>query len=192
MNILITAFMLFYLMNVMVGAIMEGGGGIAATRLTADITPASNTLSVVSTEGFLRSNYVIIGSEKIRYASTTDTTMVVATGGRGWDGTDAAAHSTGAYVYSPEASVFNYALGFNVASTGSDAGEISVPLVLKNFLFVTLPKLVTWDFPQYKVNAWLLIIRYVLIAISTGFLIYIVYHIIMFLGGVASRIFTRV
>lgn len=191
MNKLITAFMLFFLINVMLSAIMEGGGGTTTTRLTADLATAGVTLNVVSTEGFLESDYVIIGQEKIRYSSTTANTFVVAAGGRGYDGTDATTHGAGAKVYSPESSVLNAALGFNIASTGATVGAIDMFVATKAFFFTTMPKLITWDFAHFRYSEWGQLLRYVFLAISTGFMVYMTWNILSALGGVAQSIFVR-
>jgi len=52
MNKLITAFGFLFLIGTLLSAVMEGGGGMNATRLTADHTAAAVVLNVTSTEGF--------------------------------------------------------------------------------------------------------------------------------------------
>jgi len=191
MNVLIVSFMLFNLVNALISSIVEGGGGMAVTRLTADLSASATTIHVASTSGFLRSDYIIIGNEKIRYSSKTATTFIVATNGRGWDDTEAVAHAANSKVYSPPASVLNAALGYNVASTGASVGEIDIPLTLASFFTKTLPKLITWDFAQFKLNAAMRWARYVLMTISVGFLIYIAIQFVMAFGGVLQRIWVR-
>jgi len=78
MNKLITAFMLFYFVNVVFGAVMEGGGGIAATQLTQDISAGGVTMNVRNTTGFLQAGYVRMGDELVRYTNKTATTFTVA------------------------------------------------------------------------------------------------------------------
>lgn len=188
MNKLVVSFMVLFFIAIICSAIMEGGGGISATQLTADITDASVTLNVASTNGFLRSDYVQIGNEKIQYTNKTATTFTGLT--RGWDGTTAAAHSSGSKVYSPDAEIINSALGFNVASTGATFGAISIPVILGNFFFTTLPRIIIWDYAWLK-DGWLQYLRYLLIMCSIGFLIYMAYNIASALGGVMQRMWAR-
>ena len=192
MNKLIVAFVVFFFINVIVGSIMDGGGDIVSTRLTANLTSTGTTINVKSTTGFLYADYVVVGSEKIRYISKTATTLTVpATGGRGYDGTRADSHALGVAVYSPEANVINAALGFNVASTSSTIGGIDVIFAVKDFFFVTIPKLITWDFPQYRLHAWLTYVRVLLSIISIGFVIYMAFYFISALGNLIANVFNR-
>jgi len=189
MNKLIVAFMLFFLVNIVLDGIMEGGGGIATTQLTTAITPASAVLNVRSTSGFMRSDYVQIGDEKIRHSSTTATTFVVTT--RGYDNTEATSHPLGAKVYSSGSSVVNSALGFNVASTGASIGAVDIPLIVWSFFTTTLPKVITWDFAHFRVSEWLQMLRYIFLAITVGFVVYMAYNIAAALGGIMQRMFAR-
>lgn len=184
--------MLFFLVNVILGAIMiGGGGGVVTTHLTADLTAAGAVVNVSNTQGFLKSDYLTIGEEKIRYANTTANTFTVATGGRGYDGTEATTHSAGDKVYSPQTSVLNSALGFNIASTGTTVGAVDLMVATSSFFFTTMPKLITWDFAHFRFSEWGQLLRYVFLAISTGFMIYILFNLLSALGGVAQSIFVR-
>lgn len=185
---LIAGFMILFFLGTLLSSIMEGGGGFVATSLTADITAASGTLTVRSTDGFFRAGYVHIGSEKVLYTGTTATTFTGCS--RGYDGTTAATHSRGDSVYSPDMTVLNSALGFNVASTGGSVGEIGVLTMFKNFFFITLPKLITWDYSWCKVG-WTVYIRLVMAMISVGFLVYMVYIGASAFGHILSGIFGR-
>ena len=189
MNKLVVAFMLFFLVNVLLSAVMEGGGGIATTRLTANLTDVATTVNVANTSGFLRSGYVTVDSEDIRYTSITATTLTGCS--RAYNGTGAVAHNVGTRVYSPESSVINSALGFNVASTGATVGSINMMVAVSSFFFTTMPMLITWDFAHFRYSEWGQLLRYVFLAISTGFLIYMMYHLLSALGGVAQSIFVR-
>lgn len=191
MNKLITAFMLFYFVNVIFGAIMEGGGGIAATQLTQDLSAGGVTMNVRNTTGFLQAGYVRMGDELVRYTNKTTTTFTVAAGGRGWDDTDAVAHNAGAKVYSPESSVINSALGFNVMSTGATTATINIPIFVWSFMFNTVPKLITWDFPHFRTIPELQLLRYLFITISAGFIMYLVRDFVAAFGGVLMRAFVR-
>ena len=191
MNKLIAAFMLFYLVNVILDAVMASGGGMATTHLTAGITDSATTVNVLSTSGFLSSDVITIGDEKIRYTGRTGTTFTVPAGGRGYDGTDARAHASGSKAYSTSTSTINSALGFNVASTGATVGTVDMMVAVQSFFFTTLPKLITWDFMHFRINEWLQMLRYVFIAISVGFIIYMIFQLINSLGGVMQSIFVR-
>lgn len=187
------AFLMFFFLNVVLSGIMEGEGGLASTRLTAALTATGTTVTVQSTEGFLDSDYVFIGDERVRYVRRTSTTFIVpASNGRGYDNTEAVVHPVGAMVYSEGSSVINGMLGFNVASTGATVGSINLFTVVTNFAFVTLPKLVTWDFAHFQVQPWLQYIRYVFIIISAGFVIYWVVQVFASsFGGIMQSIFRR-
>lgn len=181
------AFMLLFMLGSILSGIAEGGGGMAATRLTADVTASSTTLNVANTEGFLRSSYVRVGNEKIKYVNKTATTFVVhATEGRGYDDTDAVAHDSGDRVYSSESEVLNSALGFNVASTGASVGAISVPLAAANFIRITMPRIILWRYSWLQ-TGWLVYLRTALQFMSVGFIVYMSYMIASALGGFVSR-----
>ena len=129
-----------------------------------------------------------IGNEKIRYTGKTATTFTGAT--RGWDGTEASTHSTGEKVYSDEAQVINSALGFNIASTGSTVGALSIPTIIGNLFFHTAPKLIIWDFNFLK-DGQMTYVRYLLLMISTGFVVTFALTVASALGGVMQSIFIR-
>lgn len=181
--------MLLFLVGSILSAIMEGGGGMVTTRLTASANPTDVTLSVSNTQGFLKSDYVTIGNEKIRYTNKTDTSLTGCT--RGYDETTAASHSRGSKVYSPDSSVLNSALGFNIASTGSSVGAIGIPVLFMQFATVTLPRLISWDFSWLKTSDGMQYLRIILQAISVGFIVYIAYLVASMLGGIMQGIFTR-
>ena len=185
---LIVAFMLAFLVASILSGIMEGGGGVNATSLTTAVTDAGVTLTVNDTSGFLNADYVVVGTERIRYTGKTATMFTGCT--RGYDDTIASAHEAGSKVYSPDSAVINSALGFNAATTGASPGDVSIPLILTNFIFVTLPRLVTWDYSWLK-EGYLQYIRYLLIVISVGFIVYLAYQIASALGGLLQGIFLR-
>ena len=191
MHKIIFAFLLFYLANVVGGGIMEGAGGLSATTTTVDLTSGGVLITVRNTDGFLKSNYVVLGNEKIRYVNKTATTFTVSATGRGYDGTKAVAHNKGTKVYSPSTDVINGMLGFNIASTDTTVASINLPILMWNFVTKSLPKLLSWDFPQFKGSEWQQMIRYVLIACSAGLTLYIVGSMLGWWGGVAQSIFTR-
>lgn len=191
MHKIIPAFLIFYFCNILIGGIIEGGGGVHATTLTADITDAGLVVNVVNTDGFLRSDYVYINDEAMRYVSKTDTTLTVATGGRGYKDTLADAHSAGAKVYTPSASIINSMVGFNVAATDTTVGGINLPVLFWNFAWKSAPKLLLWDFPQYKISEWTQYLRIIFVILSAGLTFALVITSLSSWGGVAQSIFRR-
>jgi hypothetical protein len=176
MNKLITGMLLFYLVNLLLGGFMEGTGDIASTKLTANLTAVGTTITVANTSGFLQSDVVIIGSERIRYVNKTATTLIASATGRGYSGTTAKAYSTCQSVYSQQASVINNICGFNVAATGSTVGDFNIATALPQFLTITAPKLITWDFPQFR-NEAMLYFR-IILAINGGcLLLYLAFQV---------------
>lgn len=183
---LVAAFCALFFVGTVLSAIMEGGGGFNTTYLTNDIDAADTTISVSSTDGFLHSDIIIIGNEKIRYTSKGDTQFnIPADNGRGYDGTTAATHLENTYVLSQETDVVNQMLGFNIAATGTTVGSVSVALSLNRFLFTSVPRLVTWDY------AWLAeipLLRMALAIPTAAFTVYITYMIAMALGGIMQSV----
>jgi hypothetical protein len=85
----------------------EYAGGAKRTALTADITAASTTFSVVDGTGYptgVTGPFAIAmaltqaGEEKVLCSARSGNTFTVATGGRGYDGTAASAHAAGSSV----------------------------------------------------------------------------------------------
>lgn len=77
------------------GAVTASFAAVPTARcwLTADITAASTTITVTSTDGFASSGTIYLGLETVRYTGKTTTTFTGCTRGA-WDST-ALAHSTG-------------------------------------------------------------------------------------------------
>ncbi len=185
-------FLLIYLINVILGGVMEAGGGVATTRLTTGITATGTTIYVANTDGFLGSDYVIIGGEKVRYTSKSSRSFTIpAINGRGYDNTDATTHVAGENVYSEASNVLNGIVGFNIASTGATVGTINIATLLWHFLYTSIPKLLTWNFPHLMMNPWLQYIRYVGVLITAGYVVYVVFYLSSALGGLLQSIFLR-
>ncbi len=185
-------FLLIYLLNVVLGGVMEAGGGVATTRLIVGITATDTTFHVVNTDGFLGSDYVVIGGEKIRYTSKSSTSFTIpATNGRGYDNTDAVSHVVGSNVYSEASNVLNGIVGFNIASTGATVGTINIATLLWHFLYTSIAKLLMWNFPHLMINPWLQYIRYVGVLITAGYVVYVVFYLSSALGGLLQSIFLR-
>lgn len=139
MNKLVTFFLVMLIFCSILGAIVQGGGGIVATALSADITDTDVIIPVDSTTDYLSQDYVVIDEERILYTGLTATTFTGCT--RGYDGTDAEAHSEDAMVYTADASSVNNALGFNIAAVTDSMGWWGTITIPFRFLFQTLPRI---------------------------------------------------
>ncbi len=189
-----TVFILvFYLSQVILGGVMEGTGGLAATYLVTTVDADDTTFTVATTEGFLQSDVLFIGAEQIRYTNKTQTTFTIpALDGRGYNGTKTSSHGVGARVYSEGMNVGNSMLGYNIAATGANVGIKELGDIAFSFFRYTLPKLVTWNFPQFQVNPYLQYIRIMLaLGIGAAFVFWTILQIIGAFGGVMRSIWLR-
>ena len=140
MHKLLISFLIVFVGASLLAAIMQGGGGIVSTVLTADISANSTTIPVTSTNLFLSADVLRIGNEKIVYSSKNSTAFFASTRGHG--DTLAASHKAGARIYSVEAGVLNDAMGYNLGvsiETGGMWGLVMLPI---NFFTKTLPHLI--------------------------------------------------
>lgn len=146
MNKLIMFFGFIFLGCSVLSAIMAGGGGIAATPLTAGIDGDDVTLDVVSTDGYLSTDYVMIEGEKILYTGITDTSFTGCT--RGYDGTIPSSHVTGTIVYTASTSAINNIMGFNIGALSDSLGWVAIPAVVVQFFTQTIPRFImfNWQF----------------------------------------------
>ena len=189
MRALITGFMFLMFVGSVMSGVMEGGG-FATTRLTANHTAAVTTLTVSNTEGFLQYGYVIIGNEQVKYSGKSSTTLNNCT--RGYNSTTAVSHYAGDKVYSPDTSAINSAIGFNVATTGTTIGDVSVAMVVVNFFRITLPRICSWDYSWLKTGSeWLTWLRLIFAVFTSGFVIYMAYMIVSLIGGVLQSAWNR-
>jgi len=161
---------MFVLMTLLSG-IMEGGGGFATTQVRTAVDDDDVVIPVDSTQGFLVADYIVIGDEEIAYTGVTAAPAASFTGcTRGYYDTKSAEHAIDANVYSPDSGTLNTALGFNIASTGATAGVFTVVTMTFKFIAKALPNLVFWNFSFLSGN--LVYIRYFLMAIGVGLVIY--------------------
>lgn len=145
---LLTTFLIVFVGCSILGAIMQGGGGIVSTVLASNVTTNSTYIPASGTNLFTNKDVLRIDSEKILYTSKDATGFIVDT--RGYDDTDADTHETGARIYSTEAGVLNDALGFNMAvelETGGTWGIVTLPI---KFFTNTLPHLIMLNFNFLK------------------------------------------
>jgi len=140
MHKLLISFLIVFVGASILAAIMQGGGGIVSTVLTADISANTTTIPATSTNLFLSADVVRIGNEKIVYSSKNATAFFATT--RGHSSTLATSHKAGARIYSVEAGVLNDAMGYNLGvsiETGGMWGLVMLPI---NFFTKTLPHLI--------------------------------------------------
>ena len=139
-RLVLTAFAGFLLVTIL-GAIMQGGGGIVSAVLADNIT--ANTTYIPATPDtnlFAPKDIITIGDESILYGSKNSTGFNVDT--RGYSDTTPADHSAGARIYSQEAGVINNALDFNIAVEAETGGTIGLIMLPINVCTKTLPHMV--------------------------------------------------
>jgi hypothetical protein len=137
---LLVTFLIVFVGCSILGAIMQGGGGVVSTTLASNITANTTYIPATSTSLFADKDIITIDQENILYTSLNTTGFNAYT--RGYGGTTAVAHSEDARIYTQEAGVLNNALGFNLAieaETGGTFGVITIPI---KFFTTTLPHLV--------------------------------------------------
>lgn len=167
----------------LLSAVLEGGGGIAVTELTADINETDTTITVDSTDIFLSSDYIVIEDEEIAYTGKTDTTFTGCT--RGYGGTEAAAHSDGTLCQTADASVINHALGYNVATTSATSGPLTVIVIPAKFFTETLPRLIQWNWSF--MTGHMAIVGFFFFAASIGLVVTIALAMLHVAQGVLRR-----
>jgi hypothetical protein len=114
-----------WLATMLAGGFMTGSTPTVSTLLTANLTTAGTTVTVKSTTGFPATGVVVIGGEKIRYASKTATTFkgnAAQALERGYAGTDAVSHGIGSGVRSQEGALINNVLDIKLANIADSAG----------------------------------------------------------------------
>jgi len=170
----VTFFLVMLIGCSILGAIMQGGGGIVTTELTSDITAEDLTVPVTSTTDYLGADYVIIGGEKILYTGKTAVSFTGCT--RGYGNTEASAHPSGALVYTADAGAINNALGFNVAATIDSMGVIAFVAIPIQFFVITVPRIVRVN--MTFLSGGLAIIGWMWLAMCAGFIITLAMSII--------------
>ena len=139
-RLVLTAFAGFLLVTIL-GAIMQGGGGIVSTVLASNITSNSTYIPATpDTNLFAPKDIITIGDESILYGSRNSTGFIVDT--RGYGDTTPADHAAGKRIYSQEAGIINNALGFNIAVEAETGGTIGLIMLPINFFTKTLPHMV--------------------------------------------------
>ena len=143
MNKLVTFFLVMFIGCSILSAIVEGGGGMLAVKLTDPIDADDVSCNVTTTANFLSQDYVIIDDETILYSGKTATSFTGLT--RGSQGTTPAVHADNATLYSMEASALNHALNFNVAAMTDSMGALAFIAIPISFFTKTIPHLIAWN-----------------------------------------------
>ena len=161
--------LLYFGMALAIG-ILAGGGGYAATSLTEAVDEDDATLQVISTDGFLSTDYIELKDEKVLYTGTTATTFTGCT--RGYNGSTAIVHAEGVMVYTTSASTVNNAMGFNIAATVDSMGMWSIITVPWNFVTKTVPRMLMMPYQLFVgdlvIFAVILVIIQMAIVITIG------------------------
>ena len=185
-NKLLVSFLLLFFIGSFLDYLAGGGAGMSCTRLSSDLSETSETIYVMDASTLPRQGIVHIGAEIIVYKNRTDYSLLHCA--RGYEDTDADAHTANTYVYSDDASAVNEMLGFDIASMASAGGIWAFPLVASNFLFHTMPKLATFDFAFLNWGPFIWF-RYCMMLFGIGLIFTFFYFIFIAVGSVASCLF---
>lgn len=183
MNKLVASYMAVWFFFTLLSGVMEGTGGFNATQLNGAITATSTTITVDNTTGFLSASDIIIGDEQISYTGTTATSFTGCT--RGVNDTVARGHLDNALVYNLDAAVQNRGVAFNVVGTSDDIGGLAVAAQTVDYFVKSLPNLIAWDFSF--LTGELIVVRWLMIAIGGGFILYIAFNAISAAFGIIRR-----
>ena len=146
---LLITFLIVFVVASILGAIMQGGGGVVSTVLADDISANATYIPAESTSLFANKDIIIIGNEKMLYSSKDSTGFNIQT--RGYDSTTPTAHIAGRRIYTQESNVLNNALGFNLAVEVESGGMIAVIMLPITFFTTTLPHLITLNVNFLKI-----------------------------------------
>jgi hypothetical protein len=122
-------------------ATMSGGGGLKSTYLNGNITDTETTIIVDSNVGFSDTGIIWIGYEQIHYSGLTGVTQIDVDI-RGYNNTDAIAHSTDEPVRAEDNAVLNSIFGFNVGQLVDSWGLFAFPIVFVRFFSQTVPYMI--------------------------------------------------
>ena len=165
----ITFFLLALIAFGLFMAVLNGGGGVADTKLTAPISSSDGTLPVVSTNGFLNSDYIYIGDEEIMYSGKNATAFTGCS--RGYGASLAVPHSMGSAVYTGEVSSINQALGFNIGQMVTSVGPLSIIIIPFSFLTITIPRMIAESASFLSGSMGLAVLGVLWMCLIAGFII---------------------
>jgi len=156
----ILALMLLTITFQILSFFIEGEQPLVTAQLTSALDKDDLTINVDSTDGFLASDFIVIGSEEICYASITATTFVVSSlSNRGCNGTDREEHRNDRRVYNDGTAIINKLIGFNILQTFQDSGFViglyrtatHLPQIARSLAFMLI-----WDYSFFEGNLiWL-------------------------------------
>jgi hypothetical protein len=176
-------FLVGMLIMSLIMAIRNEGGGVLTTTLTATITASDTTIPVSSTQGWLDTDTIYIGSEAIPYDSLTAASFTDCERGE-----DAVPHAIGSMVYSGSTSALNRALGFNVGSMITSAGVFSLITIPVAFFTFSIPMMVATAATLFSGSFWLSLFGIVWLILVAGFIITLALAVSGVLAGLVSRI----
>jgi hypothetical protein len=184
-----------FLLCTFLASIAEGGGGIAVTYLTANVSDVATVLPVSNNRDFVQAaslaypQYIQIDDEIIKYSvpppnaisfnpvvrAQADPTIAGATA------TTATTHLSGAKVQTLQVVAMNSFLGQQITSSTSGFG------VFKAFGFVgaffsNMPKFLTWDY-NFLTGQLVYLKYFVLYPLSAGFAISMCYAMLILAMG---------
>ncbi len=167
MNKLIVFFLFMLVGSGILVGVMAGGGGIATTYLASNITDSDLYIPVTTTRDFLNEDYVVIGNEKILYTSINATAFLGCT--RGYENTEATAHTAGVKVYTARASAINNAMGFNMVAVQDKLGWAAILAIPLMFFVRTIPQI--FKMTTTLLTGDLAIIAWFFYAMAAGFVV---------------------
>ncbi len=163
-----------WLTTMIAGGFMTSSTPTVSTVLTANLTTVATTVTVKSTTGFPNTGVIVIGGEKIWYASKTATTFKGNAAHdleRGYGTTDAASHGIGSGVRSQEGALINNVLDLKLANIADSAGIMKF-FAGMDFVFTMLATFFTA--PLTFLGTDLAIISYVWGICAAGFIVFLI------------------
>lgn len=157
--------MFLFVTGSMFSFLMDGRSGVAATTLSAAITSTDGYIPIANNNGFDESDTrVFVESEELAYDSIQESVDAncpsglclvindVATG-RGYNGTTATGHDSGAKVLSETAGLINQGISFRVGDVESTWGKLTFPFQAIGALAKFVGKAIMWDYSFLEGNA---------------------------------------
>lgn len=92
----------------------------ASTTLGGNITSSDTSITLASSSHFVPGQVIVIDSEQIKICAVPSDVVTVCSGGRGYAGTTAAAHTSGATVKNPVLPIYYQALASEIAAFEAD------------------------------------------------------------------------
>lgn len=160
----LTFFFFMWVIISIAGGVVQGSVQMASTTLTANITDASATIPVRSTAGFPVPGLIVIGEERIAYASVTASSFTGSLAQpivRGAESTTATAHTSGSGVRTVEGSMMNQSVTYNISVIADASGlwaAVTIGLAILRLLGSLLLSPATWmgtDLMMISVLWWI-------------------------------------